>query len=134
MFAREDADGVRKKRDRPDDDGGADGAGEGLKKKKKKKSKEDKKRDKREKKRKEKGPRRAGSWSSRRRAKGRALEGRLPLDPSGVPTTTEGEGGKKVKREKEMEGKAGKVSKRKGKSSEPDKVGKKKAQEEVRQG
>ena len=50
VFAREDADGVRKKRDRPDDDGGADGAGEGLKKKKKKKSKEDKKRDKREKK------------------------------------------------------------------------------------
>ena len=126
VFAREDADGVRKKRDRPDDDGGADGAGEGLKKKKKKKSKEDKKRDKREKKERKKALAALVLGARGGAPKEEPSRDDSPLDPSGVPTTTEGEGGKKVKRKKEMEGKAGKVSKRKGKSSEPDKAGKKK--------
>ena len=127
VFAREDADGVRKKRDRPDDDGGADGDGEGLnKKKKKKKSKEDKKRDKREKKERKKALAALVLGARGGAPKEEPSRDNSPLDPSGVPTTTEGEGGKKVKRKKEKEGKAGKVSKRKDKSSELDKAGKKK--------
>mmetsp|Transcript_4355 Transcript_4355/g.19498 ORF Transcript_4355/g.19498 Transcript_4355/m.19498 type:complete len:224 (+) Transcript_4355:103-774(+) len=72
VFAREDADGVRKKRDRPDDDGGADGAGEGLKKKKKKKSRHPRKR------RKRSPRRRSASDASARRRRRERYGRRLP--------------------------------------------------------
>ena len=120
VFAREDADGVKKKRDRPEDDGGADGDGEGRKKKKK--SKEDKKRDKREKKERKKALA-ALVIGTRGGAPKETPSRDAPPDPPRVPTSTEGDGGKKAKRKKEKEGK---VSKRKDKSTEPDKAGKKK--------
>jgi origin recognition complex subunit 1 len=120
VFAREDADGVKKKRDRPEDDGGADGDGEGRKKKKK--SKEDKKRDKREKKERKKALA-ALVLGTRGGAPKETPSRDAPPDPPRVPTSTEGDGGKKAKRKKEKEGK---VSKRKDKSTEPDKAGKKK--------